>query len=132
MNAPHTLTISLEVSITQDDLRSILIAILDNPAPWWDLVVTYDWMKSLTIPKAMQAANHILNGNSISLNVKDKDEKFSLYDLTQTSVLNGIRKHLEEGSFLTIRDNQWDISTISEMEADCILQWALFDEQLYE
>ena len=62
----------------------------------------------------------------------NKDGTTERFKMNRQRLLHAITQYLSDGITIHIDDGKWDMSTLSDADADCLLQWTLFGELRYE
>lgn len=124
----YTIKPQIEVILTNDDLSKITTAILDNLYPWATLESNPSWYLDITAGRTQQAVKALMDGCSLNIFVKGETEPVRL---TRDGLILGIKKHLEEGDYVHVDAQKLVLNDLSCEDCDCILQWALFDEQRF-
>lgn len=119
----HKITVNVEVTLTPQDIDDIMVAALEGGINYW-------CRKAEVVGKYMgeYASDQISRGGA--LNLHDAEEN-KIYELTLEKFLKGVKLYLEEGNHVLVEDGRLDTGDIDGAAADCIVQFALFDEVIY-
>ena len=132
---------TLDVEITENDLLAIAIAVIENrrTPPNIHIIADDVWRKTLTEPMSLQAANyirikHLLGAPpaGVRYSVELPNGETEEHELTARKLIKGVERHLAEGAHVRIEDGRWLCEDMTEDDADCILQFALFDKIRFE
>lgn len=117
----------ITLDITKEDIQKVLESAMNGAHPWWRLspANAFD-VNGLTPGKATDI---LVSGQQILFDVKGTGYVKSLW---LNSLLDGIKKHLEDGSYVLIAESSWDMSSMTEDDTDCIMQFALLGSIKYD
>lgn len=125
MRNTYTITPTLEVNITSEDIDDIMAAALEGGITYW-------CRKSAVVGKYLGdcASDQISHGGSLILYDAESDDK---WELTLNKFLNGMKLAIEQGIGIQVNaaDGSIDTSEIDGEYADCIVQLALFGEVVF-
>ena len=128
MEDTYTITPKIEVLLKTEDLSEIATAIIDNLYPWATLESNPSWYADITAGRTQQAVKALMDGCSLNIFAEGESEPIRL---TKDGLVFGIRRHLEEGDYVHVDSQRLVLKDLSCEDCDCILQWALFDEQRF-
>ena len=122
----HLITITRQIKVTQEDIDDIMCSALEGGITYWccraEVVGEY---------LGEYGSEQISRGGTLKLYDSVEDE---VYELTLADVLKGIQLAIQEGYYA---DYGWcdgetlDTCQVDADVADCIIQFALFDEVVY-
>ena len=122
----YTITPTLEVHVTSEDIDDIMAAAMDSITYWCckaKVVGDYNWLNEY-------ASDQISRGNSLILYDAESNDK---WELTLDKFLNGLKLAIEQGIGISINvaDGSIDTAEIDGAYADAIVQLALFGEVVF-
>ena len=112
----------IEVSLTRQDIDTIMCMALDNISSWCQRVEIAG--KQL----CESASSQIASGGVL---IFHSAEKSCCWELTLSKFLNGLKLYFERGLHVKVDDNRIDLCDVAGSDADCIVQFALFGEVVY-
>ena len=112
----------IEVSLTRQDIDTIMCMALDNISSWCQRVEIAG--KQLCESASSQIAN-------AGVLIFHSAEKSCCWKLTLSKFLNGLKLYFERGLHVKVDDNRIDLCDVTGSDADCIVQFALFGEVVY-
>lgn len=118
--------VSLE--ITEQDVENIIVSSFEGGSNYWMGIdnTTKEWKdKPKDEPVSIWATKIILKRKSVKLFDIEESEDDSNWILTLEKLLKGIKLNIKNRPFASDKEN-WDAT-----DADCIIQFALFDEIVY-
>ena len=129
----------IDITVTEVDLIALGVAAIEHASfiKWegvksCSLCVDRLWRTSLTKPLSLEAAEFAAKNRSIFFSLEMEDGTTERFEMNRQRLLHAITKHLSEGAYVRIDDGRWDISDLSDADADCLLQWTLFDDIKYD
>ena len=122
----HLITITRQIKVTQEDIDDIMCSALEGGITYW-------CCKAEVVGEYLgeYASEQISRGGTLKLYDSVEDE---VYELTLADVLKGIQLAIQEGYYT---DYGWcdgetlDTCQVDADVADCIIQFALFEEVVY-
>ena len=127
--APVQIEITLEVTLTAEDIDDIMCAALEGG-------ITY-WCCRAEVVNAFlgeYASEQISRGGTIKLYVDpdclDEGEP-ATYELTLEKFLSGVCSYVAEINPGIVENGRLDVGNIDAPAADAIIQYAIFDEIVY-
>lgn len=127
MNTHFQIHPQITLDITKEDIQKVLAAAMNGSHPWWRLSLVNDFDIVAITPG--RATDILVSGQQILFDVKGTGEVKRLW---LNLLLDGIKKHLEDGGYVLITDSTWDMSSMTEDDADCIMQFALLGSIKYD
>lgn len=125
MNAEKKFTVrpEIEVNLTMQDIDDIMCTALEGGICYWcsEAEVIGDYLGEC-------AHEQISRGGALRLHNCESEQ---VYDLTLENFLNGVKLYFEQGCHVQVEDNTIDTGDIDANDADCILQFAIFEEVIY-
>jgi hypothetical protein len=124
--------LSVEINITDDDIRNIVITALEGGITYWGCLINegdeFDkfYKDSKGISTSEFVANLLLSGGSVwfydtELDFKDSDK----WEFNLTLLLKGVKMYIDKSKDINFIDN------LDSNVADHIFQYAMFDEIVY-
>ncbi len=113
----------IEVSLTQQDIDDIMVAALEGGINYW-------CRKAKVVGEYLgeYASEQISRGGSLTLYDAESSDK---WELTLEKFLNGVKLYFEQGCHVQVEDNSIDAGDIDANDADCIVQFALFEKVVF-
>ena len=113
----------IEVNLTQQDVDDIMVAALEGGINYWcrEAEVVGEYLGEY-------ASDQISRGGSLILHDSESSDK---WELTLEKFLNGVKLYFEQGCHVQVEDNAIEIGDIDAGDADCIVQFALFGEEVF-
>ena len=113
----------IEVSLTQQDIDDIMVAALEGGINYW-------CRKAKVVGEYLgeYASEQISRGGSLTLYDAESGDK---WELTLEKFLNGVKLYFEQGCHVQVEDNSIDAGDIDANDADCIVQFALFEKVVF-
>ena len=113
----------VRLEITAKDVDDIMVAALEGGINHWcsrvEVVGTY---------LGEYASEQISRCGSLRLYDRESND---VYELTLEKFLDGIRRHIESQCHICIDNGGIDTSDVDAEDADCIIQYALFQDIIY-
>ena len=125
MNNPSVFRISAttQLDITGQDIDDIMVTALEGGINHWcgraEVVGGY---------LGEYASDQISRGGALRLYDSESDE---VYELTRNKFLAGLRRYIENCCHITFDNGGIDTSDIDAVDADCIIQYAIFGDIIY-
>lgn len=121
----YGITVAISFVVTDEDIDDIMSATLDGGITYWcgRAEVVGDYLGEY-------ASDQISRGGTLRL--YDLEEPETYYELTLDKFLVGLRLWIEnERAFALTEEGRLDVGEIDANAADCIIQYALFNELVY-
>lgn len=122
-NPFYPIRANVHIEITVQDIDDIMAAALEGGITHWcrraEPVGAY---------LGEYASEQISRGGALRLYDRESDD---IYELTLEKTLDGVRRYLENGCRICIDNGGIDTSDIDSTAADCIIQYALFQDIIY-
>lgn len=113
----------IEVNLTRQDIDDIMVTALEGGISYWcrraEAVGGY---------LGERASDQISRGGSLILYDAEGSDK---WELTLAKFLNGVKLYLENSCHVRVEDNSIDACDIDAADADCIIQFAIFEEVIF-
>lgn len=122
------ITIQIEKKITYDDLENILVTALEGGINYWAGIENQlpDWNdKPKDMPLSQYALEILISGKTIKFFDTLNSDNDIDWILTLEKLLNGIKLNCQN------RPDDCDINNGDALTADCIIQYALFNNIIY-
>lgn len=116
----YTLYPRIEVSLSSQDIDDIMDTALEGSIGYW-----CDSIDVLSGTEGLPPSRQISRNKSLCLHDL---ESADCWTLTLEKFLKGVKLYFEEGSHVQVENNIIDVSDIDAVDADIIIQLALFDE----
>jgi hypothetical protein len=132
MEKKFTVRPEIEVNLSEQDIRDIVIIALEGGIGYWACLD--DTGASGDEPVSEQAADVLLTGGSLTFTDAESDPEdpsTESWILTLDKLLNGIKLYFEDGCHVSVEDNAIDTCDVDANDADCMVQFALFGEVVY-
>ena len=112
----------IEVNLTQQDVDDIMSTALDS--------IDYWCRKAKVVGEYLgeYASDQISRGGSLILYDAESSDK---WELTLEKFLNGVKLYFEDGCHVHVEDGCIDACDIDGNDADCIVQFALFEKVVF-
>ena len=113
----------IEVNLTRRSIDDIMGTALDGGITCWcrGVKVVGEYL-------GRYASDQISRGGSLILyDAESSDE----WELTLEKFLNGVKLYFEDGCHVRVEDGCIDASDMDSVDADCIIQFALFGEMRF-
>ena len=113
----------IEVNLTQQDIDDIMVTALEGGINYW-------CRKAKVVGEYLgeYASEQISRGGSLTLYDAESSDK---WELTLEKFLNGVKLYFEQGCHVQVEDNSIDAGDIDANDADCIVQFALFEKAVF-
>ena len=113
----------IRVSLTQQDIDDIMATALEGGINYW-------CRKAEVVGEYLgeYASEQISRGGSLTLYDAESSDK---WELTLEKFLNGVKLYFEQGCHVQVEDNSIDAGDIDANDADCIVQFALFEKVVF-
>ncbi len=113
----------IEVNLTQQDIDDIMVTALEGGINYW-------CRKAKVVGEYLgeYASEQISRGGSLTLYDAESSDK---WELTLEKFLNGVKLYFEQGCHVQVEDNSIDAGDIDANDADCIVQFALFEKVVF-
>lgn len=113
----------IEVNLTQQDIDDIMVTALEGGINYW-------CRKAKVVGEYLgeYASEQISRGGSLTLYDAESGDK---WELTLEKFLNGVKLYFEQGCHVQVEDNSIDAGDIDANDADCIVQFALFEKVVF-
>ena len=128
-NQKYTMKIELEVHYDDQFLEDIIVTALEGGSNYWiDYIKGFKNEKPKDIPTSIWVFNELKNGKMITICMENDQRVF----LTMRKLQYGVKKYfsdtsnLIDGLTLTLDAGDYDANM-----ADCVLQYAVFNELIY-
>lgn len=126
-NKSFPLELAIELEITEEDIDDIMAAALEGGISFWCARVD---VKGEYLGE--YASEQISRGGTLRIYDGVGDVP---YDLNRESFIRGLERYLESPNYETLYFDSGkykvDTGSIDSCAADCIIQYALFDEIVY-
>lgn len=117
-----TIRPEIEVNLTKQDIDDIMSTALDSIGYWCRKAkVDGEYL-------GKYASDQISRGGSLILYDAESNDK---WELTLEKFLDGVKLYLEQGCHVSVEDNTIDPCDIDANDADCIIQFGLFGEEMF-
>lgn len=113
----------IEVNLTQQDIDDIMCTALEGGICYWCGRVDVMWGQA-----GKSTHEQLTRGGILILH---DAESAQTWELTLGKFLNGVKLYLEQGCHVQIEDNAIDAGDIDANDADCIVQFAIFEEVVF-
>ena len=129
----HEIMVKVSVYLTDEDVADLMCTAIEGGIGYWAcLDNTGDAF--INAPKeepvSETAAKIILNGGGVTF-LEDEDRSQS-WTLTLEKLLNGVKMFIEEDNRIgCVEGTRVEMAYIDANDADSIIQYALFGEQIY-
>jgi len=127
--AKKTYKIQVDKQITVEDIENIMVTAIEGGIGYWSVLKanTPEWVnKPKGLPVSQYATQLLVEGKEVVFFDSEENEKDAdHWTLTLEKLLNGIVKNTNE------RPQDADLDNMDALTADCIVQFALFDEVVY-
>ena len=124
MNEEYHITYQTTITLTEEDITDIVVTALEGGINYWAcLDNTTDEFNNAPDdePISITTAKILLSGGTVIF--YDNEDDLAVFKLTLDKLLKGIKNYAEWRGF--------DMDYIDADMADCIVQYALFDEVVY-
>ena len=113
----------IEVNLTQQDIDDIMVTALEGGINYW-------CRKAKVVGEYLgeYASEQISRGGSLTLYDAESSDK---WELTLEKFLNGVKLYFEQGCHVQVEDNSIDAGDIDANDADCIVQFDLFEKVVF-
>lgn len=113
----------IEVNLTQQDVDDIMVAALEGGINYWcrEAEVVGEYLGEY-------ASDQISRGGVLILHDAESPDE---WELTLGKFLNGVKLYFEEGCHVQVNDGRIDAGDIDANDADCIVQFALFEKVVF-
>lgn len=113
----------IRVSLTQQDIDDIMATALEGGINYW-------CRKAEVVGEYLgeYASEQISRGGSLTLYDAESSDK---WELTLEKFLNGVKLYFEQGCHVQVEDNSIDAGDVDANDADCIVQFALFEKVVF-
>jgi hypothetical protein len=120
---------TVKKKITEEDLRDLIIDGIETGIGYWatldnDTEEFDRYYETTDFATSEIVADILLKGGSVKI-TDVEDEENPKYELTLERLLIGIQKNAEE------RPHDCDLENYDAVTADCIFQYALYDEIIF-
>lgn len=113
----------IDVNLTQQDIDDIMVAALEGGINSWCRKV-----EAVGGYLGERTSDQISRGGSLVLYDAESSDK---WELTLEKFLNGVKLYFENSCYVHVEDNRIDTYNIDANEADCIIQFAIFEEVVF-
>ena len=113
----------IEVELTRQDIDDIMTAALEGGIGYW-------CRKAEAVGGYLgeHASDQISRGGSLILYDAESSGR---WELTLAKFLNGVKLYLENSCHVQVEDNRIDTCDIDANDADCIIQFAIFEKVMF-
>lgn len=121
----HEIKFERTFSVDNQDIADLLVTAFEGGINYWCRKVKIKTYPESLEDKNMMASDILAHGAILTLHDAESSDK---WDLTLEKFLSGLKKHLENSEYPTMEAL---MDSHDANDADCIIQYALFNEQVF-
>lgn len=121
----HEIKFERTFSVDNQDIADLLVTAFEGGINYWCRKIEIKTYPESLEDKNMMASDILAHGSVLTLYDAESSDK---WDLTLDKFLSGLKKHLENSEYPTMEAL---MDSYDANDADCIIQYALFNEQVF-
>lgn len=121
----HEIKFERTFSVDNQDIADLLVTAFEGGINYWCRKIRIKTYPESLEDKNMMASDILAHGSVLTLYDAESSDK---WELTLDKFLTGLKKHLENSEYPTMEAL---MDSYDANDADCIIQYALFNEQVF-